>query len=152
MKSNYPAKEPHMKRIFFPLFVFIVALAACQSQAVEVVGEKVSVEGGTYSNINADQLDNMLKKKDFVFVNVHIPFEGNIADTDLSIPYDQLTEPANLAQLPVDKNAKIILYCRSGRMSAIAAENLIKLGYTNIWNLKGGMAGWEQAGFEIQDK
>ncbi len=141
-----------MKRIFFPLFVFIVALAACQSQAVEVVGEKVSVEGGTYSNINADQLDNMLKKKDFVFVNVHIPFEGNIADTDLSIPYDQLTEPANLAQLPVDKNAKIILYCRSGRMSAIAAENLIKLGYTNIWNLKGGMVGWEQAGFEIQDK
>jgi len=94
----------------------------------------------------------MLKKKDFVFVNVHIPFEGNIAGTDLSIPYDQIAEPANLAQLPVDKNAKIILYCRSGRMSAIAAENLIKLGYTNIWNLKGGMVGWEQAGFEIQDK
>ena len=94
----------------------------------------------------------MLKKKDFVFVNVHIPFEGNIADTDLSIPYDQITEPANLAQLPADKNAKIVVYCRSGRMSEIAAENLIKLGYTNIWNLDGGMLQWERAGFEIQGK
>ena len=85
-----------------------------------------------------------------MFVNVHSSFEGDIADTDLSMPYDQITEPANLAQLPVDKNAKIVLYCRSGRMSAIAAEALVKLGYTNIWNLRGGMLEWERAGFEIQ--
>ena len=85
-----------------------------------------------------------------MFVNVHSSFEGDIADTDLCIPYDQITEPANLAQLPVDKNAKIVLYCRSGRMSAIAAEALVKLGYTNIWNLRGGMLEWERAGFEIQ--
>ncbi len=141
-----------MKRFLILLIALNLTLAACQSKPVDVVVEKVSVDGGTYYNINADELDIMLKKKDFVFVNVHIPFEGNIAGTDLSIPYDQIAEPANLAQLPVDKNAKIILYCRSGRMSAIAAENLIKLGYTNIWNLKGGMVGWEQAGFEIQDK
>jgi len=36
-------------------------------------------------------------------------------------------------------------------MSAIAAETLVKLGYTNIWNLDGGMVQWEQEGFEIQD-
>lgn len=39
--------------------------------------------------------------------------------------------------------------CRSGRMSAIAAANLVGLGYTNVWNLDGGMAAWEQAGLEI---
>ena len=139
-------------RIFVLLSTLVFALAACQSRAADVVGEKVNVEGGAYNNINADELDSMLKKKDFVFVNVHIPFEGNIADTDLSIPYDQITEPANLAQLPSDKNAKIVLYCRSGRMSEIAAEALVRLGYADIWNLDGGMVQWEQEGFEIQDK
>lgn len=91
----------------------------------------------------------MLASKDFVFVNVHIPFEGDIAGTDLSIPFDQITEPANLAQLPSDKNTKIVLYCRSGRMSEIAASALVALGYTDIWNLDGGMLRWEQQGFEI---
>ena len=141
-----------MIRSFVLMSALIFALAACQSKAADVVSEKVNIDGGAYNNINADELNSMLKKKDFVFINVHLPFEGNIANTDLSIPYDQITEPANLAQLPADKNAKIVLYCRSGRMSAIAAEALVKLGYTNIWNLKGGMRDWEQAGFEIQDK
>ncbi len=139
-----------MKCIFFLLFAFVFALAACQSKPVDVVGEKVNVDAGSYKNINADELKTILNTKDFVFVNVHIPFEGNIGDTDLSIPYNQIEQ--NLSLLPADKNAKIVLYCRSGRMSAIAAEELVKLGYTNIWNLKGGMLDWERAGFEIENK
>jgi rhodanese-related sulfurtransferase len=93
------------------------------------------------------ELQTMLANKEFTFVNVHIPFEGNISGTDLSIPYDQISQ--NLDKLP-DKITKIVLYCRSGRMSAIAAETLVGLGYTNIWNLSGGMAAWEQAGLKIE--
>ena len=92
----------------------------------------------------------MLKNKDFVFINVHIPFAGNIANTDLSIPYDQITESSYLTQLPTDKNAKIALYCRSGRMSAIAAETLVSPGYINIWDLEGSMVNWEQAGYKLE--
>ena len=105
---------------------------------------------GSYKNVSPNELSTMLKNKDFVFVNVHIPFAGDIANTDLSIPYDQISAPENLSQLPVDKNAEIVLYCRSGRMSTIAAEKLVSLGYTNIWNLDGGMVEWEQAGYEIE--
>lgn len=141
-----------LKQATLSMFVLILLLASCQGKPVESAEQKVSMDGGSYTNIDAEQLNVMLKNKDFVFVNVHIPFEGDIANTDLSIPYNQITEPASLAQLPNDKEAKIVLYCRSGRMSAMAAEALVKLGYTNIWNLEGGMVEWEQAGYEIPDK
>jgi rhodanese-related sulfurtransferase len=129
-----------------------VFLAACGgSQApvvtVEVVGKPVNVVGGSYTNVSVSELQSMLANKDFTLVNVHIPFDGNIAKTDLSIPYDQVAQ--NLDKLPV-KNARIVLYCRSGRMSAIAAETLVGQGYTNIWNLDGGMSAWEKAGNNIE--
>lgn len=138
------------KMVVFPILIGLLLLAACQSQQPAPTEEAVSAAGGSYQNISAAELNTMLENKDFVFVNVHIPFEGNIAGTDLSIPYNQIEQ--NVSQLPADKNAKIVLYCRSGRMSAIAAEALVKLGYTNIWNLDGGMIAWEQAGFELQGK
>jgi len=133
-----------MKKIFL-LFLLLIA-AACQSKPV--TGEAVSVADGSYKDVSADELAAMLKNKDFVFINVHIPFAGDIAQTDLSIPYDEIEQ--NLSQFPTDKNAKVVLYCRSGRMSQIAAEKLVSLGYTNIWNLQGGMVDWEQAGFNIE--
>ena len=123
-------------------------LTACQSKTV--AGETVTVAGGSYQNITPDELNSMSEDKDFVFVNVHIPFAGNISNTDLSIPYDQISTPEYLNQLPTDKNAKIVLYCRSGRMSEIAASELVSLGYSNVWNLDGGMVAWEQAGYEIE--
>lgn len=136
-----------MKKLFL-LLLSVAVLVGCQSKPV--TGEMVPVTSGSYQNISPVELNTMLKSKDFVFVNVHIPFAGNIADTDLSIPYDQISTSENLSQLPADKSAKIVMYCRSGRMSEIAAEELVSLGYTNIWNLDGGMVDWEQAGFEIE--
>jgi len=133
-----------MKKLLF-LFLLLIT-AACQSKTV--TGEVISVAGGSYKEVSANELATMLKNKDFVFINVHIPFAGDIAQTDLSIPYDEIEQ--NLSQFPTDKNAKIVLYCRSGRMSEIAAEKLVSLGYTNIWNLEGGMVGWQQAGHPLE--
>ena len=126
-----------MKRLIIFLIAFF--LVACQAQP----------SLGPYTNVGPAELNSMLASKDFVFVNVHIPFEGDIDGTDLSIPYDQITEPDNLALLPANKGAQIVLYCRSGRMSEIAANALVGLGYTNVWNLDGGMIEWERQGFEI---
>ena len=136
-----------MKKFIFVLLAALL-LASCQSKTV--TGKPVAVAGGSYQNVTSRELNTILKDKDFVFVDVHIPFAGDIAATDLSIPYDQISEPENLARLPADKNSKIALYCRSGRMSIIAAEELVSLGYTNIWNLDGGMVEWEQVGYELE--
>jgi len=143
-----------MKRIFIITLVMgAILLAACSGSTApaatsEVVGNKISVSGGEYTDVSVAELQTMLENKDFTFVNTHIPFEGDIPNTDLTIPFDEIDQ--NLDQLPADKDAKIVLYCRSDRMSGIAAETLVELGYTNIWNLDGGFNDWEAAGLPLE--
>jgi rhodanese-related sulfurtransferase len=140
------------KKILLLLTILLaLLLAACQLRPA-VTEEVVTATGGSYTNITADGLDRMLKEKDFVLVNVHIPYAGDIPNTDLSIPYNQITEGPYLSQLPEDRDAKIVLYCRSGRMSQIASEELVALGYTNVWNFKKGMVEWEAAGYDLEQK
>lgn len=45
-----------------------------------------------------------------------------------------------------DTNAKLILYCGGGFRSVLVAENLQKMGYTNVESMDGGWRGWVQAG------
>lgn len=100
--------------------------------------------------LNDLQLVAMLAQKDFFLVNVHIPYEGEIKDTDAFIAYDTIAD--NLDKLPQDKNAKIVVYCRSGGMSAIAARELVHLGFTQVSDLAGGMIDWEKSGYKIITK
>jgi rhodanese-related sulfurtransferase len=48
-----------------------------------------------------------------------------------------------------DKNAEIVLYCGGGFRSALAAENLQKMGYTNVFSMDGGIRDWRQEGFPL---
>jgi len=110
--------------------------------------QEITVEGGgKYTNVNPAGLAMMLKEKDFLLINVHVPYEGEIEKTDLFIPYNEIEQ--NLDKLPSNKKTKIILYCKTNRMSDIATRILVKLGYTNIWNLDGGMIRWEKAGYPL---
>lgn len=49
------------------------------------------------------------------------------------------------AMIP-DKNAEVILYCGGGFRSALSADNLQKMGYTNVISMDGGWRSWTEAG------
>lgn len=107
-------------------------------------GTLVRANGGSWTNITADTLASKLKHKDFTLLNVKAPYIGEIDGTDLYIPYTDLV--ARAAELPADRSAQIVVYCRSGNESAIAAQTLLDLGYTDIENLDGGMNAWTASG------
>lgn len=46
-----------------------------------------------------------------------------------------------------DKKTPLVLYCGGGFRSALAADNLQKMGYTNVISMDGGWRGWTEAGF-----
>lgn len=130
-----------------------LALAACQDGAPPAdespaVGTAVAVEGGSYSDVTVAELQAMLADKDFPLINVHVPFEGDLPDTDDSIPFDQVAD--HLDRLPADRDAKIVLYCRSGSMSSEAATTLARLGFTNVFHLAGGFRAWRAAGLPME--
>jgi rhodanese-related sulfurtransferase len=45
--------------------------------------------------------------------------------------------------------APIVLYCGGGFRSALAADNLQKMGYTNVWSMDGGIRGWREKGYPL---
>ena len=49
-----------------------------------------------------------------------------------------------------DKHAEIVLYCGGGYRSALAAENLMKMGYANVASMDGGIRVWREAGYPIE--
>lgn len=139
------------KQIAAASVVLLVAIVAACGSSSQPIKDTAPTAGGPaaagYHQVDPAGLKSMLAAKDFPLINVHIPYEGEIEGTDLFIPYDQID--AHLGELPASAGAKIVLYCRSGRMSTIAAEALVAKGYTDVWELKGGMLAWEAAGYPI---
>jgi rhodanese-related sulfurtransferase len=55
----------------------------------------------------------------------------------------------DIEQRVPDLNAPIVLYCGGGFRSALAADNLRKMGYTNVLSMDGGIRGWRERGYPL---
>ena len=105
-------------------------------------GMDMSSDNPTHRLVDPAQFATALGQPDAVVINVHVPYDGEIAGTDLFMPFDQIDSDA----LPADRATPLVVYCRSGSMSEEAVVTLAALGYTNIVELAGGMNAWEANG------
>lgn len=134
----------------FALAVGSVALVAGCSAA----GEKMTTADSKQDSSTAEafvRLDpaafaERMSNSEAAVINVHIPYEGEIDQTDAFIPYDKILGDS---ALPKDKNQEILLYCRTGRMSEEAGAVLKEEGYRRVAHLQGGMKAWEAAGRKL---
>lgn len=55
----------------------------------------------------------------------------------------------DIEQKVPDANAELVLYCGGGFRSALAADNLRKMGYTNVISMDGGIRGWRERGYPL---
>ncbi|MBL7058888.1 cupredoxin domain-containing protein [Candidatus Pacearchaeota archaeon] len=97
------------------------------------------------NSVSSDQFEQLISSEEVYVINAHTPYIGEIEGTDLNA-YNWENMDSYLDQLPEDKSTPIAIYCRSGRMSTISAHQLLELGYTNIYDLDGGMNTWQSSG------
>lgn len=122
----------------------VVGISACGGGANEEAVPNLDADSPTARLLDVDDFADYLDNQpNATLVNVHVPYEGHIEDTDAFVPFDEIDMWDGL---PDDRDTPIALYCRSGNMSAQAAITLIDLGYTNVVDLDNGMKAWSAAG------
>ena len=123
-----------MKKLVF-LLLAVMLLTACGQ-------DKENDQGAVYVNITAEEAKQIMDSEEgYIILDVrtqeeydqgHIPGAILIPDTEIK---------AKAEEVLTDKDQLILVYCRSGRRSKLAAEALVELGYTNIKEF-GGIIDW----------
>ena len=127
-----------MKKVKGLIIMLLISLSLFGMTACDGENGKVS----TYEQITAEQAKTIMDtEKDYVIIDARTEeefAEGHIENAIL-IPEYEIKDRAE-KELP-DKEQLILVYCRSGRRSKIASEELVKLGYTNVKEF-GGIIDW----------
>ena len=123
-----------MKKLI-PILLAVMLLTACGKA-------KENDQGAVYVNITAEEAKQIMDSEEgYIILDVREQDEydaGHIPGAIL-ISHEEIAEKAE--DVLTDKNQLILVYCRSGRRSKIAAEALVELGYTNIKEF-GGIIDW----------
>jgi rhodanese-related sulfurtransferase len=122
--------------------VAVLVMAASLLAACSSTDEGTS--GQAWNMLTPQQLSDMMGSEDVYLVNVHVPVEGEIPGTDADISYTEIA--SRIGELPTSGAPKLVIYCRSGNMSNIAAQDLVNAGVTGFYELQGGYTAWQAAG------
>lgn len=99
------------------------------------------------TKVSATEVDEVLANEDVFVLDVHIPEQTHIPGTDAFIPYNEIAE--NVDALPEDKDTPIFVYCRSGSMSDQASQEIAELGYSEVYDLVGGVNAYKESHVDV---
>lgn len=126
-----------MKKVTIILTLLIVIFTGCN---IMDNNENLSEDIG-YKKISAEEAKAIIDSEEVIILDVRTLEEynsGHIEDA-LLLPVNNVRDMAD--EILTDTNAKILVYCRSGNRSAVATNDLVKLGYTNVYDF-GGINSW----------
>lgn len=127
--------------------VIAAVFAGCTEKSTEQQTEATQVNVGTYYRISQSEAKRIMdEESDYIIVDAREQYEydeGHIKNA-IVIPYTSIENEA-AEKLP-NKDQLILVYCRSGRRSKIAAQSLANMGYKNVKEF-GGIIDWQ---YEIE--
>ncbi len=100
--------------------------------------------------VSAEDLQPLLQLDNVQLIDVRTPkeFKGGHIENAQNINFLSPAFTENIKKL--DKNKPLIVYCRSGKRSAKSIKKLFEAGFTEIYDLEGGIIKWKQKGFNLK--
>lgn len=124
-----------MKRILIILFIVTIIISGCNKVKRN---ETINID---YKTISSEEAKEIIDNEEVIILDVRTQaeYESGHIENSILLPVTDISSKAE-EMLP-DKDAKILIYCRSGNRSATAASQLIRMGYANVYDF-GGIISW----------
>jgi rhodanese-related sulfurtransferase len=101
--------------------------------------------------ISIDEVKGRLDaREDLHFIDVREDHEWEKDHAKSAVHLGRGILERDIESLVPDRDATIVLYCGGGYRSALAADNLQKMGYRNVFSMAGGIRAWREAGFPME--
>jgi rhodanese-related sulfurtransferase len=139
---------PYLAAILFAFLIVAPGIAAA--------------EDSTYTDVSVSEAKKMIEEGNVFILDVRTPaeFEAAHIREAVSIPFKNVPShdpvelpssgllPARINEVPTDK--AVIVYCLTGGRSLSASKLLVENGYTNVYNVNGGITAWIDAGYPVK--
>lgn len=129
--------------------LLLSVLFGCRLSSAPEKPKSPPIEG--IQEISASHLKNwMTASQPLTLIDVREDDEWRAGHASSALHISRWTLAEKIGAAVPDKTARIVLYCRSGKRSAVSAVTLQRLGYTNVFSLAGGLKEYEQAALPVE--
>lgn len=124
------------------LAVSMITMTACNAQS----SGDASGQEGVYQVLNVDEYEKQISGDEVLIVDVRTPNEYNSGHIEGAVLVDVTAGSFDQKIQEYDKNQAVYIYCRSGSRSAGAMRKMKAMGFTEVYDLRGGVINWSKNG------
>ena len=124
------------------LAVSMITMTACNAQS----SGDASAREGVYQVLNVDEYEKQISGDEVLIVDVRTPNEYKSGHIEGAVLVDVTEGSFDQKIQEYDKNQPVYIYCRSGSRSANAMRKMKAMGFTEVYDLRGGVMNWSKNG------
>jgi rhodanese-related sulfurtransferase len=141
-----------MRRLVSRIAVCWLLLLAVGSQGGDGAARTVVArqQGGQINNVELQQVEALRHEKKAVILDVRTPSEYVIGHIPGAVNIDWQAKDFLEKVAALDKAQSYLVHCAAGARSARACDTMVRLNFSNLYNLKDGFKAWEEAGMPVE--
>lgn len=144
-------KYPYLFLILLLIMSAVLTVSGCTDSTTDAVNIPDVPASGEMVNVDVATAKALIDSDSIFLIDVRTLYEYNESHIpgSLLVPVQNLKKPEFIESVvnKIPKDKPILVYCRSGGRSVAASKILIESGFA-IYNMEGGIMGWEEAGYE----